>query len=61
MAPEGVGRMAAMRAEYSLAGLAEADLAADWVTQFDRWLRGRDRRRAARAERDGGGHGVADR
>lgn len=39
MAPEGVGRMAAMRAEYSLAGLAEADLAADWVTQFDRWLR----------------------
>ncbi|MFN8197499.1 MAG: pyridoxamine 5'-phosphate oxidase [Nakamurella multipartita] len=30
--------MAAMRAEYSLAGLAEEDLAADWVTQFDRWL-----------------------
>ncbi len=27
-----------MRAEYSLAGLAEEDLAADWVTQFDRWL-----------------------
>ena len=31
-------RMAAMREEYSLAGLAENDLAADWVTQFDRWL-----------------------
>ena len=31
-------RMAAMREEYSLAGLAEQDLAADWVTQFDRWL-----------------------
>lgn len=27
-----------MRADYSLAGLAEEDLAADWVTQFDRWL-----------------------
>ena len=27
-----------MRGEYSLAGLAEEDLAADWVTQFDRWL-----------------------
>ena len=35
---QGVTRMAAMRAEYSLAGLAEEDLAADWVTQFDRWL-----------------------
>jgi pyridoxamine 5'-phosphate oxidase len=31
-------RMAAMRAEYSLAGLTEGDLAADWVGQFDRWL-----------------------
>jgi pyridoxamine 5'-phosphate oxidase len=31
-------RMAAMREEYSLAGLGEQDLAADWVTQFDRWL-----------------------
>ena len=31
-------RMAAMREEYSLAGLAEQDLAADWVSQFDRWL-----------------------
>lgn len=31
-------RMDAMREEYSLAGLAEEDLAADWVTQFDRWL-----------------------
>ena len=27
-----------MREEYSLAGLSEADLAADWVTQFDQWL-----------------------
>jgi len=35
----GMTTMAAMRAEYSLAGLAEQDLAADWVTQFDRWLR----------------------
>lgn len=35
---QGVTRMAAMRADYSLAGLAEEDLAADWVTQFDRWL-----------------------
>lgn len=31
-------RMAAMREEYSLTGLAEQDLAADWVDQFDRWL-----------------------
>lgn len=31
-------QMEAMRQEYSLAGLAEEDLAADWVTQFDRWL-----------------------
>lgn len=31
-------RMDAMREDYSLAGLAEEDLAADWVTQFDRWL-----------------------
>lgn len=30
--------MAAMREEYSLTGLAEQDLAADWVDQFDRWL-----------------------
>ncbi len=34
----GQARMAAMREEYSLAGLTEEDLAADWVTQFDRWL-----------------------
>lgn len=32
-------RMAAMRQEYSQAGLAEEDLADDWVTQFERWLR----------------------
>jgi pyridoxamine 5'-phosphate oxidase len=38
MAQEGLTRMAAMRAEYSLAGLSEDDLAADWVIQFDRWL-----------------------
>lgn len=36
--PTSMSRMAAMREEYSLAGLAEDDLAADWVTQFDRWL-----------------------
>lgn len=34
----GRARMAAMREEYSSSGLAEVDLAADWVTQFDRWL-----------------------
>ena len=28
----------AMRQSYSLAGLAEGDLAADWVTQFRSWL-----------------------
>ena len=28
----------AMRESYSLAGLAEADLAPDWVTQFRSWL-----------------------
>ncbi len=40
MGDDGTGttRMAAMREEYSLAGLSEADLAADWVSQFDRWL-----------------------
>ena len=31
-------RIAAMRQEYSLAGLAEQDLAVDWVDQFDRWM-----------------------
>ncbi len=36
--PRGASRLAAMREEYSLAGLAEEDLAADWVTQFERWL-----------------------
>jgi pyridoxamine 5'-phosphate oxidase len=30
--------LAAMRQSYSLAGLAEGDLAADWVTQFRTWL-----------------------
>lgn len=30
--------VAAMRESYSLAGLSEADLAADWVTQFQSWL-----------------------
>ncbi len=30
--------LAAMRESYSLAGLAESDLAADWVTQFRAWL-----------------------
>lgn len=31
-------RVAAMRREYEHAGLAEADLAADWLTQFRRWF-----------------------
>ncbi len=31
-------RLAAMRHEYALAGLAEDDLAPDWLTQFGRWL-----------------------
>jgi pyridoxamine 5'-phosphate oxidase len=30
--------LAAMRQEYSRVGLAEADLAADWLTQFESWL-----------------------
>ncbi len=30
--------LAAMRQSYSLAGLAESDLAADWLTQFQNWL-----------------------
>ena len=30
--------LAAMRESYSLAGLAESDLAPDWLTQFRRWL-----------------------
>jgi pyridoxamine 5'-phosphate oxidase len=30
--------LAAMREEYARAGLAEADLAPDWLTQFERWL-----------------------
>jgi pyridoxamine 5'-phosphate oxidase len=30
--------LAAMRQEYSRVGLAEADLAADWLTQFEAWL-----------------------
>src|SRR4051794_2020514 len=31
-------RLAAMRRSYSLGGLAESDLAADWLTQLGRWL-----------------------
>jgi pyridoxamine 5'-phosphate oxidase len=30
--------VAAMRREYTAAGLTEADLAGDWLTQFSRWL-----------------------
>jgi pyridoxamine 5'-phosphate oxidase len=30
--------LAAMRQEYSRAGLGEADLAPDWLTQFENWL-----------------------
>jgi pyridoxamine 5'-phosphate oxidase len=30
--------LAAMRESYSMAGLAEGDLAADWVTQYRTWL-----------------------
>jgi pyridoxamine 5'-phosphate oxidase len=30
--------LARMRENYTMAGLDEADLAGDWVTQFDRWL-----------------------
>ncbi len=30
--------LAAMRESYSMAGLAEADLAPDWVTQYRTWL-----------------------
>lgn len=30
--------LAAQRRDYTLAGLAEADLAATWWAQFDRWL-----------------------
>jgi len=36
--PAGMPDMAAMRESYSLAGLSEADLAPDWVTQFRNWL-----------------------
>ena len=31
-------RLAAMRRSYSLGGLAEGDLAEDWLTQLRRWL-----------------------
>lgn len=31
-------RLAAMREEYTTVGLSEADLADDWVDQFDGWL-----------------------
>jgi pyridoxamine 5'-phosphate oxidase len=30
--------LAAMRQEYALAGLAESDLSADWLQQFERWF-----------------------
>ena len=30
--------LAARRRDYALAGLAEADLAGTWLTQFERWL-----------------------
>jgi pyridoxamine 5'-phosphate oxidase len=30
--------LAAMRQEYARAGLAESDLAPNWLTQFERWL-----------------------
>lgn len=30
--------LARMRENYTLAGLAESDLAPDWVTQFERWM-----------------------
>lgn len=30
--------LARMRTDYSMAGLAESDLASDWWTQFERWL-----------------------
>ena len=30
--------LARMRENYTMAGLDEADLAADWVSQFDRWM-----------------------
>ena len=36
--PADVPDMAAMRESYSLAGLSEADLAPDWLTQFRTWL-----------------------
>src|SRR5215469_16106335 len=38
MAGMDVPDLAAMRQEYSRVGLAEADLAADWLTQFEGWL-----------------------
>ena len=52
--------LAAMRESYSLAGLAEGDLAADWVTQFQHLAGRRRRRRPARTQRHGGGHRVTD-
>src|SRR4051794_23296100 len=30
--------LARMRENYTMAGLDEADLAGDWLIQFDRWL-----------------------
>ncbi len=37
-AAAGGADLAAMRQSYSMAGLAEADLAPDWVTQYRTWL-----------------------
>lgn len=36
--PDSALDLAAMRESYSLAGLAESDLAPDWLAQFRRWL-----------------------
>lgn len=36
--PSDLPDLAAMRETYSLAGLSEADLAPDWLTQFRNWL-----------------------
>lgn len=38
VAAKGTPDLAAMRESYSLAGLAESDLAPDWLTQFRGWL-----------------------
>src|SRR5690606_19310767 len=36
--PHAADRMAAMRLSYAATGLMEADLAWDWLTQFQRWF-----------------------